>query len=58
MTLDDEEVHAVNRAQLALRLHKTTDEIDAAPLEGMWDVLGVMEFDADERRKANERLKF
>lgn len=53
LTLDSEEVHLINRAHVALRLHKLPHEIDAAPAEDIWDVLSAM-ID-EEQNKLEER---
>lgn len=56
LILDSEEVHLINRAQVALRLHRLPSEIDAAPAEDIWDVLSVMtdedQLKQEERRQA------
>jgi hypothetical protein len=39
--LRDDEVHRINRAQLALKLHKFPHEIDQAPYLDMMDVQQV-----------------
>ena len=56
MELLPDEVYAINRARLAVALHKTPDEIENAALDGMWDVLGTLEFDAEQERKRAEKL--
>lgn len=43
--LEKHEMYRINRARLALRLHKMPKEIDAAPTGDILDLIAVMNMD-------------
>jgi hypothetical protein len=49
VTFEDDEIERINRAQLALLLHKFPSEIDAQPYRDMTDVLHI--------NRANEEIQ-
>jgi hypothetical protein len=45
VTLDADEAYRINRARLAIKLHKLPHELDAMPLLDMADLVEVMKAD-------------
>lgn len=52
-----DEVYEINLARLMLTLRKTDAEIEAVSLQAIWNVLGAMEFDAEQERERLDSLK-
>jgi len=44
--LEQFEMHRINRARLAIRLHKLPEEIDAAPAQDVHDLIAVINAEA------------
>lgn len=50
--LDADEARRINRARVAVTLHLTPRDVDRLPLTDVWDVLGILQVDAEDAKKA------